>query len=263
MKTVTHAGRNYLAATLILLSFRMAGLVSTAAAQVTASAATQTDISAELKGSLDSKHAQVGQQVMASTTAKAMVGETALPKGTQLIGHVTSVSQYAKGESQGEVGMVFDQARLKDGTMVPIHSSLRSIAPPVSAQGNTQADVSGGGYGGGGYGGAGAQTGLQTSTSARVGGGGLLRGTTGAVGGLAGGVANTTRGAVGGVADTGSALVGGVAHTTGGLVAGVSNIPGVALSTGVDANTSGVVSAAGRDVKLDSGTQLALGVVLQ
>jgi hypothetical protein len=230
----------------------MTGLVSTSSAQATAEASAQTNLNAELKGSLDSKHAQVGQQVMASTTAKATVGETTILKGTQLIGHVTSVSQYAKGESDGQVAMVFDQARLKDGTMVAIHSSLRSIAPPLSTQASSQAEVSAGP----------AYVGASGGGSVR-GGGGLLRGTTGAVGGVASGLGNTTRGAVGGVANTGSALVGGVAHTTGGLVAGVSSIPGVALSTGVDASTSGVVSAAGRDVKLESGTQLALGVVVQ
>lgn len=262
MKIVTLSTKTYLAATLTLATLGMAIGVSTATAQASASAASQTNLNAELKSPLDSKHAQVGQQVLAATTGKAMLGETSLPKGTQLLGHVTSVSQYAKGGGQGEVGMLFDQARLRDGKTLPIRSSLRSIAPPAGAQGSTQsstqADVSGNG-GSRGNGGVSA----QSNTSARASSGGLLGGTTSAVGGLAGGVANTTRGVVGGVANTGGAVVGTVAHTTTGLVAGVSSIPGVVLSSGVDAKTSGVVAAAGRDVKLDTGTQLALGVTVQ
>lgn len=206
-------------------------------------------VNAELRNTVDSKHAKVGDQITAVTREQSVLNGTKLPKGTTLTGHITDVAAHSKSNATGSLGMVFDQARLKDGTTIPIHTTLRGLAPSPNAQAAAQSDMDMGAAAA--TRGVDTSAGMQGSTAAR--GGGLLGGARSTVGGIAndtGAIAGST---VRGVGQTVGA-VGGTAAS------GMSSIPGVNLSAGADATTSGMVSAQGRDVRLDDGTRMSLGI---
>ena len=219
-----------------------------------ASASATTDVQAALKTPVDSRHAKVGEEVTAITRNNATLGSTRLPKGSTLIGHITDVKAKGASNANGSVTMLFDQARLKDGTVVPVHATIRSLAPATQMQSSTDADAAFAGPRGGD---AGLGAGADVSARGNGGGGGLL-----------GGAAGVTRGAVGGAlgaaGDATSAAAGAVGETartaTGATAAGVSSIRGVSLAAGADASTSGTIAAQGQNLHLDSGTQMTLGV---
>lgn len=236
----------------MLLSITMSGVLLGAPAlhaqSADAAAAAASDVQATLKTPVDSRHAQVGQEVTAVTRSNTTLGTARLPKGTTLVGHVTSVTAKSSSSANGSVGLLFDQARLKDGTTLPVHATLRSLAPSASMQSSADTDA---GFGSG----AGVGAGAQTGASARS--GGLLGGASGATRGVVGGTVHTATDVTSTAADT----VGATTHTATGVAAsGMSSIPGVSLSAGADASTSGTVAAQGQNVHLDSGTQMTLGL---
>src|SRR4051812_47954096 len=68
-----------------------------------------TNIQGELQNQIDVKKAQPGDPVVLKTTrAIKQNGETIIPKGSNLIGHVTQVSQQGKGQAGSSIGILFD-----------------------------------------------------------------------------------------------------------------------------------------------------------
>jgi len=237
-------------------------------------------VNAELVGKLDSKSAKVGDQVVMKTTESMKAADgTVIPKGTRLVGHVTSVSAHGKGSADSVMAIQFDRAELKGGTNMAIRSEIRSVAPPAGAaiSSGMQSDDSLSGPVGGGMGGGARAMG---GGGGRLGGGGLVGG--GAVGGVTnsavGGVANTTGRAgagLGAVAGDGAgatdhavgqvaAGAGGrdglAANAAGGAAAHATGVSGVMLAGDASGKLAGTLSAANRNVHLDSGTQMLLGV---
>lgn len=232
-------------------------------------------VSGELQSSLDAKHTRVGQQVIVKTTRKARMADgTMIPKGTRLIGHVTSVQPRESGNSGSSMAIDFDRAELKGGQSMAIHSMIESVSPAAnmaaSAMGDEGDDAMMAPAGGGGF----ARGGGLVRTSASR-GGGLLGGATSAVGATGSSVVSTTDsvgrntvGATGRAAGDLSATAGnglrgtvnGTANGTGALAAHATAIPGVMLAGDATGATSGTLSASRRNVHLDSGTQLVLGV---
>src|SRR5205085_5004374 len=95
--------------------------------------------------------------------------------------------------------------------------------------------------------------------------GGLIGGATNAVGSTAGGVANGVGNTVGSVgANTTGTVSGATRGPSGQLTSqsqGVIGLNGLQLSSGASNSTQGsVITSAGKDVKLDSGTQMLLQV---
>lgn len=205
-------------------------------------------VNAELQGSLDAKHAKVGDAVVLKTTEKMTTADgTAIPRGTRLVGHVTLVQAHGKDSPDSAIAMVIDRAELKGGGSVGIYTEVRAVSAPVLAApldsaGST--DEPGGNSVGGGRSGSGL----------RMGSG---------VGGV-GGVANTGNHSVNGqgtsandsvrasnaaleaVAGTGEAGTGGTHGTT---------IPGLMLTGDATGRTSGTLTARRENVHLESGTQ--------
>jgi len=227
-------------------------------------------VNAELEKKLDSKSAKVGDQVIAKTreTVRTANG-TVIPKGSRLIGHVTEVEAHARGHQDSRMGIEFDRAELKGGQSVAIHSVIRAISPPANALANDSMDdgamaapmapMGGAAMGGGG----------------RMGGGGLLGGTvggatatTGRMGaGLGSDLGSTTGGAMrttGNVAGNAAAGVGngvrGAAGANGVLGTHATAIPGVMLDGNAAGSASGTLTATKRNIHLDSGTQMVLGI---
>jgi hypothetical protein len=255
---------------------RSAGASGSASGAGSASAQ-MTPVSGELAGKLDSKTAKVGDPIMLKTTQAARTADgVIIPKGSRLLGHVTAVQAHGRHSQNSELAMQFDRAELKNGQSIAIRSVVESVSPSRAAieaaqMSDTDMFASGPGaprgtaIGGGSIGGARSGGGLVGGSRGFVGGTGSLAG--GAAGSATGGIAQGTRsttGAVGASAGTGLNVANGgarsIAGSGGSLTAQSTGIPGVMLGGDASGATSGVLSASRRNVHLDSGTQMVLGV---
>ena len=230
-----------------------------------ASLASGSTVNTSLSAPVDSKKCKPGDPVTArSTEAAKSDGKVVFAKGTKFVGHVTQASSRAKGDSESAVGIVFDRAILKNGEEVPVNFAIQAMASAESSASAAGSDVdtmgslggsaagSAGGAGRGALGGvtgaAGGAVGTVTNTAAKAGNaaGGAVTSTTNA----AGGVAGETRGAVGGL------------NAAGQLTSnsqGVFGLNGLSLSAAASNSTQGsVITSAGKNVHLDSGTRLLL-----
>jgi hypothetical protein len=94
----------------------------------TASSPTTTATVA-LQGSLASKSSPKGAEVKAIFRRPATLpdGET-LPKGTVLLGRVVEVLPHSKAKPNGAMLLLFEEARKKDGTSIPLSVKIQSLS---------------------------------------------------------------------------------------------------------------------------------------
>jgi hypothetical protein len=226
---------------------------------------------AELNHSLDSKKCKPGDSVTAhNTEAVKSDGKTVIPKGSKLVGHVTQAQSRANGESDSSLGIVFDKAILRNGQEVPLNVGIQALAVAQSASsaGPGGIDTMGGAMAGGGGSAGGGRS-----------GGGLLGGATSSAGGAVGTVANTSAGAggaatgaVGGAVNSTAHVAGSAGSAAGGTVGGLNaagqltsnsrgvfGLNGLNLSSAASNSTQGsLITSAGKNVHLDSGTRMLL-----
>ena len=94
--------------------------------------ATAATISTTLTKSLDSKKVKQGDPVSARTIEPVKRnGQTVIPSGATIEGHVTQASTKEKGDPYSTLGMVFDKAVLKNGEQIPLQASVQAIAAPA------------------------------------------------------------------------------------------------------------------------------------
>ncbi len=226
------------------------------------SVASAGTLDAVLTHGIDARHVKEGQEVTAKTTSALKTAEgIEIPKGSKLIGHVTSAKARAKGDAESSLAMVFDKAVLKDGRELPLHAIIQGMSAPVSPAISDET-----------YGNANASAGpMGVPQSAGRGGTQATRNTGGMVG-AATGTVNNTVGAVGntasGVASQAGQTVGGIGANAAGTVnstaSAVVGLPGMTLTSQSSHGTeASVITSSGKDVKLDSGTQLVLRVTAQ
>ena len=223
-----------------------------------ASISNGTKIDASLATSLDAKRSKVGDEVEARAEQDIKQdGKVVLKKGTRLVGHVTQAQARAKGQSQSQLGILFDHAVLKNGQEMPFNASIQALASSQSA--------------------AAASTGADDIVASGS-GMGAAQGSARSGGGLAGGVASTAGAATGGVVNTASSApvnAGGSLNTVtrssgavGGLTStgrlasnssGVFGMEGLSIDSAASSATQGsMIVSATKNVHLDSGTQLLL-----
>lgn len=247
---------------------------ATQSGRMSASAAQATDIQAELTKHIDSKHAKVGDEVMAKTTSTATLADgTRLPKGTKLLGHVTEVSRESGRDGTSRLAFAFNQAVLRGGREVPIHAVLRSLMAPRALSADADS----------GFGSDAQMNAGPVQGGGMMGGGGMLRGGVARGGGLLRGGADLAGGAVNGLTTTaahaGSATAGMVSSTADTSVRGlnsttnaavgsgadvtampVGNLRGVTFLSSANANSSAMLEGRGRNINLESGSQMTLAV---
>src|SRR5580704_3487093 len=115
-----------------------------------ASVSNGTKIDATLATSLDAKRSKAGDEVEVRTEEDIKQdGKVVLKKGTHLVGHVTQAQARAKGQTQSQLGIVFDHAVLKNGERVPFSASIQALASAQTAASTGSDDMlaSGGGMG--------------------------------------------------------------------------------------------------------------------
>jgi len=242
---------------------------SAAAGPDDASAAVGTTLNAVLTKSVDSRKAKEGDEVTAKTTSTTEApGQRTIPKGTKLIGHITKANARAKGDSESALGIVFDRAEVGKGREIPVHAVVQALAAAKTttpgmaddsmAGGLSSAPPPGGSPSGGSSGGGlvgGAVNGVGNTAS----------GTAGTAANTTGQVAGSAVGSATGAVNHTAASVGATANSTlGANSQGIIGLPGYTLDAAAANATQGsVITSSGKNVKLDSGTQMVLRVVSQ
>jgi hypothetical protein len=92
--------------------------------------------SASLLGNVDAVKDQPGSAVSAKLQGKLTLSDgTELPGGTVLLGKITTDDTQRQGTKK--LALRFDQARLKNGTIVPIRAMIVGYYPDSAAQPNS------------------------------------------------------------------------------------------------------------------------------
>lgn len=214
-----------------------------------------TALSAALQNTVDVRRSKVGDKVVLKTVRDIKEnGKTVVPKGTQLVGRITEITQRSKNNAESRIGMVFD--RLQGSNLSePISASIVSItnvATTVSAGDDLFADMSGSSSTS-----ARASRGSTSSGGGLLGGtGGLLGGATSTVGSTAGSVLNTTTSTVGGVTDTATRTVGSTTSGVGNTVNGLR----ISGSASGSANNSTTISSGDKNLNIQKGATFNLVV---
>ena len=259
-----------------------AGRTNASVSSSDASAVQMRPVSGELQGNLDAKSAKAGDRGVLKTTEKMTTADgTVIPKGSRLVGHVTEVQAHTKAHEESNMGIQFDRAELKGGQSLAIHSMIQSVQPRPSAiaAGSTGNEDAFAGPAGGGVMAGGAAMGsgsamaggARETSSGRVVGGGLLGGTasgaamaTGRVGSelgsTAGGAVNTTGHLSGNATGNLARGVDGTAYGAGSVGAHATGFPGMMLNGSASGSASGMLSDSRKNIHLDAGTQMVLGI---
>lgn len=219
---------------------------SPAATQATAVPVEFRPVNAELVSKLDSKTAKTGDNVVAQTTSSVKTADgTEIPKGSKLMGHVIAAQPSASG-TNSQVALLFDHVEIKGGQSLAVHSQIQSISPSGGAE---PAGAASGG----------AMSAPQTGSSANP-------SATGANAAARG--AQEPQGANGNpAAGAGLPAAGTVVATNGNIAIRTTAIPGVLLANNAPgqqdprmAQASSILLGAKRDIQLDGGTQMVVGV---
>ena len=232
---------------------------SASIAQTQASATHQvaagTAFRADLTKSVDAHKAKVGDEVTAKAAQDVKsAGQVIVPKGSKIIGHVTQVQSQAAGDSQSAVGIAFDHAILKNGSVVPMNATIQAIASAQSAA-------------------AASSDSMMEPMASPMGSPSAVPqrsspGLVGTAGSSTGAVVRNTVGTTGGLGSTASGTVNGTATGAAGPISGngqlsnsaqgVVGLSGIALNAGSQHDS--VISSPKGNVKLDGGTQMVLVV---
>jgi len=196
-------------------------------------------VNGELVSRLDSKTAKSGDNVEIRTKTSVKTADgTDIPKGSKLVGHVIGV-QASEAGNTSQVALQLDHIELSGGQSVTVHSQIQSIAPPEGA----------------------ASTSGSAAMSAPPASGSSNPNSSGAdpQSGAAPQGSNS--------AAAGSPPPGTIVAKTGLINIQTTSIPGVLLANNAPgqqdprmARTSSILLGAKRDVQLDSGTQMVIGV---
>lgn len=233
-----------------------------------ATSVAMTPIPAQLLTRLDSKKAKAGDVVEAKTTKTVKTAQgVVIPKGSKLLGTVTEAQAQTKGQEKSMLAVRFDRVQMHNGQQIMVHSVIDNVYKPARL--NTDGNMGGGGMMGAGP--VGPVGGGMAGARGGLGGGGLVGGAVGGVGNTVGragsginSMAESTGSRVGetatGVTNHVGGTVSGAAQDGTSLTAHAASYPGIMLSGAASSNTTSTLTATGRNIHLDTGTQLLMSV---
>jgi hypothetical protein len=211
-------------------------------------AAAMSPVAGELMNELDSKTAKAGDRVVLKTKSAVRAADgTEIPKDSKLIGYVVAAKPTSATDANAQLALQFDRVELKSGQILSIHSEIQALSPPARDAANARADAaapspspsSGGRSPGDMYGSS-----PSPMADTRIGSGGLGSETSSNV-------------------PASGTLVG----RTGNIAIRATSIPGVLLAVIEGghqdprrAQSSGILLGAKRDIHLDQGTNVVIGV---
>lgn len=89
---------------------------------------------AVLSKSLESKTAIEGQEFVLRTISDLLVnGEVVIPRGSKLLGHVSSVATKGKDEPESILGIIIDKAINARGVEIPLQVIVAAVARPTNS----------------------------------------------------------------------------------------------------------------------------------
>ena len=185
----------------------------------------RTNVNVSLKDTLTSRNAKEGQPIIVTLEQPATIGSLALPRGSQLLGHVVEVTKHTKDTPNGSITIVFDTAKPKKADPVPIIASVYKIMPSIDQTNSQKVDVAGG-----------------------------MRGSA---------AEQYNAAAVREAADANGKSINGSQSAAGAPVQVMSAVPGVALSAVASDSKSGIMTAKNDDVTLVAGLNMVIGVGLK
>ena len=209
-------------------------------------------VSVELVNKLDTKTAKTGDDVVVKTRSAVKTSDgTEIPKGSKLMGHVLAVTPSGSG-SNSQVALAFDHVEIKGGQTLAVRSQIQSIAPAGAEVANSPAPA-----------GAAPMSAPQSS-------GTMNPGTPHA---SAGATAQPTQqpaptdSSAAAPAPAGYPAAGTVVAKNGSIAIATTSIPGILLANNAPgqqdprmAKASSILLGAKRDIQLDGGTQMVVGV---
>jgi hypothetical protein len=222
-------------------------------------------ITGELQDKLDSKSAKQGDNVILKTREDVKTPDgTDIPKGSRLLGHVTNVQARGDGKENSQITLQFDRAEVKGGQSLPIESVLESVSPSAGestadggmtpmppAPGATSAP------------GAGSMSGSTTPPNTAN----ANQSTRSDQAGVAAGPGSETPAGptpAQSANNGGMPAPGSIVARNGNVAIRTTSIPGVLIANNINgqpfSNASGMLLGARRDIKLDGGTQMVVGV---
>ncbi|WP_162601624.1 hypothetical protein [Occallatibacter savannae] len=230
-------------------------------------------VSAELVDKLDSKSAKQGDSVVVKTDENLQISQgTEIPRGSKLIGRITNVQPRSDGHENAQIAIQFDRAELKGGQTLPIESVIQSVAPAVGAEGMSGTSNPPQTYGDasssaavptGSMGSApGAASGAVANSSSGTSSTGTMNQNTA----NAGNGSNATMQPGSAQQSASPAAPGTLVARNGNVAIRTTSVPGVLLANDIHglpfSNASGLLLGARRDVHLDGGTRMVLGVAM-
>lgn len=200
-------------------------------------------IPVQLTKTIDAKKAKPGDAVVAKVTMdlKTNSGEVLVPKDTKVTGHVTEAQARSKDQKESQVGIAFDHAALKDGS-VALPMSIQAVIAPTNNE-NSGSGVDQGPAASGG-----------SAPTSPMG--------AGRNGGMSGsGQAQASTPSPNAVPTTGTDTQQSNARPQiNGNTQGVVGISGLKLDAGQNPTQGSVLSSEKNNVKVESGTMLLLKV---
>jgi hypothetical protein len=192
-----------------------------------------------------------GELVDKLDTRTAKTGDSVVIKGSKLIGRVTQVKPSGDAKDNSQVALQFDRVELKGGQNVAIHSEIQSLSPSGSDTPNSSPDTM-------------AATPSGPSGPMPSAPGGSMNGP-----GSAAAQSQPQPQMNGGppAASFAGPAAGTIVARTGNIAIRTTSIPGVLLANNEPgqqdprmAQASGILLGAKKDVHLDGGTKVVIGV---
>jgi hypothetical protein len=126
----------------------------------------RTTINVELKDTLDSRKVKPGDPVRLKTTEVYKFNDQiVLPKGAQLLGHVTQATVKEKGQNASSLGIALDKAIVKNGEEMPLNATIQAMASGDLGVGSGSSITPGLGEPGPGVAAPGARPGMSATGS--------------------------------------------------------------------------------------------------
>lgn len=221
-----------------------------------------TELNATLAKPVDASKNKPGDTVTATNAQDVKSGgQVVIPKGSKLVGRVTTAQPRSKAGSSGsgsadgradsQLGIVFDRAVLKDGREIPLDATVQAVAASAaSVRSGASGPMTTGGGSGTGSGGA-TGGGLVSSVGvAATGTVGTVASAGGTVSSNVGGAISRSAGATGGLNAAGRLASGSK---------GVFGLKGLDISSSAAGSGEGsVITSTTRNVRLDGGTHMLL-----
>lgn len=201
-------------------------------------------INGELESKLDSKTAKTGDDVVVKTKSTVKTADgTEIPKGSKLMGHVIAVQPSAAGATS-QMALQFDRIEIKGGQSLPIHSQIQSIGSSENTASNSGSPA------------------MSGPPAAPAGGAGMSGGQRGNAG-----APPTGSGPAAAQGGSDAPAPGTVVAQNGNIAIQTTAVPGILLANNAPgqqdprmARASSILLGAKRDIQLDGGTQMVVGV---